>query len=42
LYQPKHRGPSTNFDSDLERRAFIYQRWLKEQPPKQEPKKVIV
>ncbi|CAF0898430.1 unnamed protein product [Adineta steineri] len=38
----KYRGPSTSFDSDLERRAFIYQRWLKEQPPKQEPKKVIV
>jgi len=35
----KYKGTSSSFDSDLERRAFVYQKWLEEQPDEQKARR---
>jgi hypothetical protein len=36
----KYRGTSSSFDSDLERRAFVYEKWLEQQPAEEKAKRI--
>ncbi|UJR27927.1 hypothetical protein I4U23_009187 [Adineta vaga] len=38
----KYKGRPSNFDTDLERRAFTYQKWLEEQPSRRKSHPFIV
>lgn len=37
----KYKGEPSAFDSDLERRAHVYQKWLDEQPARQKAQKIL-